>query len=129
MRSYIFAYSDSIEMKDFSSIESFGDKYDEFFEVVLTEDSEIGTLFKLLGFDQVVESNLPFSEDFETLFDCSSHKLPVWSTEEFDEFYDQWLQQSGRKTDMDEYGQLVFIQGQAEAWNKNDCRFVLYAKS
>ena len=76
-------------------------------------------LFELLGVTDVVEESLPDSEDFESVIDLSTSKLPEFSAEEFDAFYKKWLARSGRESDMDEYGQLIFLQSYAKKWNKN----------
>ncbi len=129
MRSYVFASTKFVEEKDFESLLSFADKCPEFFEVVLSKESELEVLFRLLGLEHVVQTELARSDDFEVLYDYSSQKLPEWTIEQFDDFYGKWLEQTGRESDMDEYGQLIFIQGHAANWNQNDAKFVLLAKS
>jgi hypothetical protein len=128
MSSFVFAASDNIDAKDFGSLVTFDDKFEEWFEVVLANENELFTLFGLLGIDRIEGKNLNNSEDFEKLYDYSSYKLPEFSEQQFDGFYDEWLKHSGRESDMDEYGQLIFIQGHAAKWNKNANRIVLQTK-
>jgi len=128
MESFVFASSDDLETKDFNSLVTFADKFEEFFEVVLSGENELKILFSLLGMNLPEETALSESEDFIRFFDCSAFNFPELSAEEFDEFYEAWLEKTGRESDMDEYGQLIFIQGQAIKWNKNNKKFVLHAK-
>lgn len=128
MLSYIFASSnDSIE-KVTGSIEALDEACTDFFEVVLSNESEFNILMGLLGLEGSAKVELSKSTDFSVSYDYSASLLPEQSTEEFDEFYELWLKKTGRDSSMDEYGQLVFIQGHASLWNKRINRFVLQAK-
>ena len=127
MKSFVFASSNDYTLNDFDSLLTFDAKCDEFFEVVLNDDNELAQLLELLNIKKASEINLPNSEDFAMLIDFSNSLLPNYTTDEFDLFYEHWLQKTGRESDMDEYGQLIFIQGQAEKWNKNNKRFLLKA--
>lgn len=129
MQSYIFASSNALNDEALNSIEALDNICDDFFEIVLSSKAELNILLDLLGIKSVVEQELAASEDFEILYDYSETMLPELSTEDFDRFYEKWLQKTGRESDMDEYGQLTFIQGQAASWNKRTKRFVLLAKS
>jgi len=129
MESFVFASNDKLKLSDYDSLVSFAEKCEEeFFEIVLNSDEELQVLFNLLGIDEPAEQDLSNSEDFYKLYDYSSYKLPEFNSEQFDEFYDAWLKRTGRESDMDEYGQLIFIQGQAANWNENTSRIVLHAK-
>jgi len=68
---------------------------------------------------------LPLPGEFEALFDYSDQFLPILRQEDFDAFYEAWLRQSGRETNMDEYGQVLFFQTYSSAWNARASRFVL----
>jgi len=129
MYSYIFASTDTSIENASKSIEALDEVTDDFFEVVLSSAKEFEVLLNLLGIsDAIKQIELQQSDDFNALYDYSSNSLPEMTIEDFDEFYQAWLNQSGRDTDMDEYGQLIFLQGQASNWNKNEYRFVLQAK-
>jgi hypothetical protein len=128
MQHYLFASSGALDRETFHSIEALNSVCDEFFDVSLSSKKELELLFELLGIADVLEENLPSSEDFISVFDISKSKLPEFSAAEFDEFYVKWLARSGRESDMDEYGQLVFLQGYAKKWNKNLHKVVLSEK-
>jgi hypothetical protein len=128
MSSFIFASSNSVSEKDFASLVTFDDNFGEWFEVVLANEKELEMLFSLLGVDRIQKITLTDSEDFEKLYDYSQLSLPEYNIEQFDSFYENWLEMTGRESDMDEYGQLIFIQGHAVEWNKNAKRIVLQAK-
>lgn len=128
MKSFIFTSGNTLNSDTLNSLVTFADEFPKFFEVVLANDSELKILFSLLGLSNISETLLSESEDFEKLFDISESLLPELSTEQFDKFYETWLKETGRESDMDEYGQLIFIQGQAVNWNNNSKRIVLSAK-
>lgn len=98
---------------------------EEYFSVVLDSDDELRMLMELLGVTCLKETSLTSNEDFSSVFDYSVQRLPQLSKEDFDKLYDEWLRKSGRESTMDEYGQLIFLQGLADAWNMMASRFVL----
>jgi hypothetical protein len=97
----------------------------DIYVVTLVDDKELHLLMSLLGIwlSPAVLPSLP--GDFDALFDYSDKSLPMLSRESFDIFYDEWLRFSGRESTMDEYGQLLFLQGLAELWNSRASRFIL----
>jgi len=98
---------------------------EEYFPVALEHDDELRLLMSLLGVTFLAETLLSSNEDFFAVFDYSGQQLPQLSKADFDTFYDEWLRQSVRETSMDEYGQLIFLQGRANGWNKMAHCFVL----
>jgi hypothetical protein len=129
MKSYIFATSNTPRFLAPSSIEALFENGDECFSVVLENDEELKVLMSLLGVQDLAEKPLPSNKDFSALFDYSGSQLPQLSEQDFDVFYEEWLRRSGRESNMDEYGQLVFLQGRAVDWNKRSNRFVLREKA
>jgi hypothetical protein len=129
MKSYIFTTSNTPSFLVPSSIEALFENGDECFSVVLENDEELKVLMNLLGVQDLAEKPLPSSKDFSALFDYSGSQLPQLSAQDFDVFYEEWLRRSGRESNMDEYGQLVFLQGIAADWNKRSNRFVLREKA
>ena len=125
MNSYVFAVSNSPIMIAVASFEAMSENCEEYFSVVLENDDEFRLLMNLLGIDHLTPTSLSPNEDFSFVFDYSVQSLPHLSKDEFDALYDEWLRRSGRETSMDEYGQLIFLQGRADAWNKMENRFVL----
>ncbi|GGX41498.1 hypothetical protein [Undibacterium squillarum] len=119
MQRYVFASPVTLNKEAFNSVATLENVCNEFFDVSLSGTRELELLFELLGVADVAEESLPDSEDFNSVIDLSTSKLPEFSTEEFDVFYGEWLARSGRESDMDEYGQLIFLQGYAKKWNKN----------
>jgi hypothetical protein len=125
MNSYVFAVSSNPIMAVCASLEAMSENCEEYFHVVLEGDDELRILMELLGVSRLAETSLSSNRDFSAVFDYSPESLPQLSKHDFDTFYDEWLQRSGRETSMDEYGQLIFLRGRAEAWNKLAHRFVL----
>ena len=125
MNSYVFAVSNNPIAAAYASLEAMSENCEEYFQVGLENDNELSTLMDLLGVEQFPMIMLSSSEDFASLFDYSAYLLPQLYKEDFDAFYDEWLRRSGRETSMDEYGQLIFLQGCGASWNKMAYRFVL----
>jgi hypothetical protein len=129
MKSYIFATSNTQSFSAPSSLEALLESGNECFAVVLENDEELKVLMSLLGVKDLTEKPLASNNDFSALFDYSESQLPQLSEKDFDVFYEEWLIRSGRESNMDEYGQLVFLQGRAADWNKKSNRFVLREKA
>jgi hypothetical protein len=125
MKSYVFAVSNISVTAASASLEAMQEKCDEYFPVVLEGEDELRILMGLLGVASLVETVLSPNEDFSSVFDYSEHQLPQLNKDEFDTFYEEWVRRSGRETSMDEYGQLIFLQGRACSWNTMAHRFVL----
>ena len=128
MRNYVFTATDRPMSSASASLIAMDEACQEYFPVVLESDDELKILMKLLGVDFLAETPLLSNEDFSAVFDFSAMKLPQLSEEEFDKIYDEWLRRSGRQTSMDEYGQLIFLQGRGDSWNAKANRFVLREK-
>lgn len=125
MNSYVFAVSDQPVLAASASLIAMEKMCDEYFQIVLEDDDELKVLMDLLGVWDPSEKPLLMNEDFSAVFDFSATPLPQLSKEDFDKFYDDWLRKSGRETSMDEYGQLIFLQGRGDSWNRKTSRFVL----
>ena len=98
------------------------------FAVELSGDDELELLMSLLGIKLSPPTLTSQSAEFSALFDYSSNLLPELDQKGFDGFYDEWLSQTGRDSSMDEYGQLLFLQGRSSAWNRMSGRFILREK-
>ncbi|WP_426112777.1 hypothetical protein [Massilia sp. PWRC2] len=125
MKSYVFAVSNRPVMVASASLEAMDQNCEEYFPLVLENDDELKILMGLLGVQFLAETSLSSNQDFSSVFDYSDQRLPQLSKDDFDTLYDEWLLRSGRETSMDEYGQLIFLQGRGDGWNKMASRFVL----
>ena len=125
MPAYVFASSEKPCDLAVASIDALLDASPEFFAVVLAGDEELELLLGLLGI-RLPSPVLPSpSADFSAVFDYSTDLLPIFTPEEFDAFYSEWLRLSKRESTMDEYGQLLFLQGRSTCWNSKSSRFIL----
>lgn len=128
MRRYLFSASNLSPIHFSQSFEALFEVCENnIFDVVLPNSDFIKLLY-LLSFENVSKFSLNSSQDFESIYDLSNAKFPELSHEEFNIFYENWLKNTGRESTMDEYGQLIFIQGQATLWNLKDYRFILVEK-
>ena len=126
MQSYIFASSNVASASASLSLEALdAAARDELFAVRLASDDELELLMGLLGIAPLSSISLQFNTEFLALFDYSDQFLPQLNQDEFDAFYEQWLRLTHRESNMDEYGQLLFLQGRAARWNKLASRFIL----
>ena len=130
MYHYIFASTNIATATAAQSLEALDESSDRLFEVVLANQNQFKILLTLLEIHEgVIKTPLAQSEDFDILYDYSTILLPEMTTGEFEQFYQDWIEQSARDNDMDEYGQLLFLQGQASQWNKRKFRFILRTKT
>lgn len=129
MLRYLFDARDSCAEVDFKTTDTYLAHCSGFHSVLLTSEDELTLLFELLGFRQVIKRSLVSSEAFDQSYDLSEHRYPVFDLADYDNFYQAWLDKTGRQGSMAEYGQLVFIQGQAEVWNKLRYRLVLHERA
>lgn len=124
-RHYIFAAADVTGTAAASSIDTLLAAAGDIFAVALAGDHELHLLMGLLGIDLAPPVLLPAPADFAALFDYSDSFLPVFNPDGYDTFHAEWLSLSGREPTMDEYGQLIFLQGRAGSWNARAARFIL----
>ncbi|WP_156804505.1 hypothetical protein [Gallaecimonas xiamenensis] len=128
MQHFLFASPSTTDRNVLNSISSLDEVCEGFFEVYLSGLVELKILFSLIGINNVTEEPLPRSDDFASVIDISQYKIPEFSTEDFEGFYEKWLQATGRESTMDEYGQLVFLQSQSKIWNSRPSKVVLSEK-
>ena len=125
MQHYVFASSEKSAMLAATSIDALLGASPEVFDVALAGDEELELLLGLLGIRPPSPVLLSPSADFSAIFDYSADLLPVFTQEAFDAFYSEWLRLSKRESTMDEYGQLIFLQGHGKYWNSKASRFIL----
>ena len=97
---------------------------ENFQTVILNDENELKLLFQMMMLNEIVEENLK-SDEFSKYWDISSVKLPEFNKAQFDKFYETWIEKSGRKNTMDEYGNLIFLCGLSSKWNKLKYRLVV----
>lgn len=127
MENFNFIASNRFELNDFKDIETFVDFYPEFQTVILNDENELKSLLKLMGIEEFKDYKLIDSE-FSKYWDLSAFKLPELNDEQFSQFYMDWIKISQRDSNMDEYGNLIFLQGLSLEWNKLDYRLIVKGK-
>ena len=125
---FTFVATNNFDRTRFDDIEKFVDAYPGCQNVQLNDQNEFRLLLKLMEITDPdsVELDSPYCSQY---WDLSSFALPEYSEEQFDRFYANWIKQSGRENTMDEYGQLIFLQGVSSAWNKLTFRMVVQMRS
>ena len=121
---FIFIASDNFNLNDFKDAEKFADAFPDFQTVVLKNEQELYLLLKLIGIEKIDAHELKASE-FTKFWNISEYYLPEFNEEEFDMFYKKWLAVSGRENNIDEFGNLIFLQGMSPKWNKKTYRLVV----
>ncbi|UJB70427.1 hypothetical protein HRE53_04785 [Acaryochloris sp. 'Moss Beach'] len=125
---FLFASPNTSDRSVFYSIEDWDNVCEGILDIALSSIKELEILLSLLGINDFVIENLPNSEYFSGLIDISQYKIPEFNETDFDQFYELWLSKTGRESNMDEYGQLIFIQGEARKWNQRLCKVILIEK-
>jgi hypothetical protein len=124
MMNFNFIASNRLELDDFKDIEKFVDSYPDFQTVFLKDEFELNMLLQLIGIEKIIPQELNGSE-FSKYWDLSNFKLPEFNEEQFDQFHKKWLEESCRENNMDEYGNLIFLQGLSKQWNKMRHRLIV----
>ncbi|WP_139068319.1 hypothetical protein [Flavobacterium glycines] len=91
---------------------------------MINDENELKLLFELMGINDIEPKEL-LTLEFSKLWDISGHKLPELNEEQFNNFYETWIQKSSRSNNMDEYGNLIFLHGLSSKWNKMNYRLVV----
>lgn len=124
MENFNFIAGNKFELDDFKSIETFIDVYSDFQTVTLNDTDELLLLLRLIGIDNVISQKFIDSE-FSEYWDLSDYKLPELNEDQFDKFYNEWIEKSHRTNNIDEYGNLIFLQGKSKLWNSAKYRLVV----
>ncbi|HRE58406.1 MAG: hypothetical protein ACK6BZ_09060 [Candidatus Kapaibacterium sp.] len=119
-----FVASDHFDLSVLNSINTFVDHFPDFQTVWLTDENELTLLLELMGIHALVGQELKNTE-FSKYWDLSSFRLPELNSQQFDEFYEIWVAKSRRDNNMDEYGNLIFLQGLSAKWNKLKYRLII----
>ncbi|MCC8425958.1 hypothetical protein [Mucilaginibacter sp. UR6-11] len=119
-----FIAVDQFSIDTLDDLEKFVAIYPDFQTVMLADENELTLLLKLMEMPEFVSQNLNNS-DFSKFWDLSGFKLPELDNQQFDKFYENWIQKSHRENNMDEYGNLIFLQGLSTKWNKLKYRLIV----
>ena len=127
MEQFNFCASVVFNHVSFEDVETFVASFPDFQTVVLEDELELQSLSELLVIDSFANLK-PQETDFVKYWDISESKLPVLNEEEFSNLYDKWLNITGRVGNMDEFGNLIFLQGITKEWNRMKFRFIVKEK-
>lgn len=119
-----FVATDDFEVSDFYDVGSFVDAYPDYQNVYLKDATEFNVLLELIGIPNPVSVELD-APNYPRYWDLSAFKLPEYDQEQFDLFFEEWLRKTGRDSNMDEYGNIVFLHGMSSKWNKLKYRLVV----
>lgn len=119
-----FIACDQFTIGTLDNVEEFVATYPDFQTIVLIDENELLLLLKLIEIPEIVSHSLHNSE-FSKFWDLSRFTLPELDDQQFEKFYEDWIQKSHRKNNMDEYGNLIFLQGLTTKWNKLKYRLIV----
>jgi len=119
-----FIACDQFTIGTLDDVEEFVANYPDFQTVVLADENELIMLLKLIKIPEIVTHDLNNSE-FSKFWDLSRFMLPELDNQQFDKFYETWIQKSHRENNMDEYGNFIFLQGLSTKWNKLKYRLIV----
>jgi hypothetical protein len=124
MMNFNFIASNRLELDDFKDIEKFVNSYPDFQTVFLKDEFELNLLLQIIDIEKIIPQELNESE-FSKYWDLSNFKLPEYNEVQFEQFYKEWLEKSCRDNNMDEYGNLIFLQGLSRKWNQFNYRLIV----
>ena len=120
MKHFSFVASDTIESDFLNDLEA---RFAFQETIVLDSKLELEVLLNLLGLS-LSPIKLTRIDDVDGAW-LLQGKLTDYNDSEFDELYQQWLSETKRDNNMDEYGQLLFLSGFSEKFNSARYRIVL----
>jgi hypothetical protein len=118
-----FIASNRFHLDNLKDVQSFVNSFPDFQTIVLKTEEELNILLRLMGIEEIELQELNNS-DFSKYWDCSNFKLPELDEKQFEQFYKNWLKLSNRENNMDEYGNLIFLQGLSKKWNELNYRII-----
>ena len=119
-----FVASNQFDLSFLKDIENFVDHFPDFQTVWLTDENELELLLALMEIHEHVEHAVQ-NDQFSKYWDISNFKLPELDDQQFEKFYQHWLEKSKRNNNMDEYGNLIFLQGLSSKWNRLKYRLII----
>lgn len=119
-----FVASDHFDLNVLYSVESFVDHFPDFQTVWLEDENELKLLLELMEIYDFVGQELKNTK-FNKYWDLSSFRFPELDNQQFDKFYENWVEKSNRDNNMDEYGNLIFLQGLSSKWNRLKYRLII----
>lgn len=119
-----FIASDDFDLNDFKDVSKFVDAYPDFQTVVLNDEEELNLLLNHIGIERLDSCEIK-NTGFTKYWNLSKFHLPEFNEEEFELFYKKWIEISGRENSMDEFGNLIFLQGMSPKWNKMTYRLIV----
>lgn len=122
-----FIASDHFNLSTLNSIEDFVDNYPDFQTVYLADEKELMLLLEAIGMNDLSSSELD-NVEFSKYWDISNFQLPEFDRHQFDLFFEKWILQSNWDNSMDDFGQLIFLQGLSAKWNRLKYRIIVMEK-
>ena len=130
MKHFLFASCKTVDFATKSSVTEILDVCGAYpsASVVVDDESQLDLLLEMLEMHCSDPVSMD-SPDFDYYLDLTDTEFPIFDEEGFETFYSNWIETSGRKNTMDEYGQLVFLKGIAEDLNNSNHRLVFLESS
>lgn len=124
MMNFNFIASDDLDLNNFQDVEKFVDSYPDFQTVILNDEEELNLLLKHIGIERLASCEIK-STDFTKYWNLSEYHLPEFNEVDFELFYKKWIKILGRENNMDEFGNLIFLQEMSPKWNKMTNRLIV----
>lgn len=106
MKHFSFVLLDNLNLRLLNVLES----RIEFQETIcLKSEQELMVLLNCFN-SSVSDNSLPKIKNVDSSFVLNESPTPI-ADEDFDDFYSTWLIKTNRKNNMDEYGQLISLNG------------------
>ena len=119
-----FIASDYFTLNALESIKDFVDHYPDFQTVDLSDENELKLLLEIMGIKDLTCFELS-NVEFTKYWDLSNYSLPEFDRQQYDKFYEEWIQKSNRDNNMGEYGSLIFLQELTSKWNRLKFRLII----
>lgn len=128
MQNYLFLSSRVSINFEIIKVEDLTNLYPDFQSVALESEEELKILFDLLGWKEI-EGQETSNSAYTKYWDLSKYRLPEIDVNEYDDIFEEWIQKTNKESNMNEYGNLIFLLGKNIEWNKLNYKYVVKEKS
>ena len=130
MKHFLFASCETVDFAAKNTVTEIPDACGVYpsASVAVDDEAQLSLLLEMLGMRCPDPVSMD-SPDFDYYLDLTDTVFPVFDEEGFEAFYSNWIETSGRENTMDEYGQLVFLNGISEDLNNSNHRLVFSESS
>jgi hypothetical protein len=126
---FTFVAGNKFDQSMLKDIDTLANSFPEINSVALDNEHQLDLLLTSIGINLPEKRDISDSDFAEYFYDVSNQDIRECSEKEFESFYEDWCSKTSRDNTMDEYGQLMFLQGLSRNWNAKQYRLIINEKA